>query len=446
MGVKKSAKKTKDGAKGHRRDRSSKQISGEVEVLAAASKSTRKPGKPTWSDEDLVGRRDRWAHLLETYWGRVGWELKCARTAGAIRAALQPLAEQGDGHLVAMFVRPSLEAAHSSAIRETKKEVARALSRLEETEKGRNTQAESLKQAEAAAFEFSEGHEEGLLKEVQRRKENLRQMKIRLSVQKGEIRKKELVLERAGPQDQPRLKAELESCRAERDKMAAECTEEPKVITQIQERVSAITLERRRQIADILVARRAAFAPLEQAALDAKGELERTETKLRNQEAFFSQAALLNHIRGKRYSHTPRKLANAVAGLPEMNCRRSAARCAKLPYTWGPNMAYLLFLFLEKVWRSRHPGEPASPAQLFRAAIAQLPRMRLVPGLGRRENYFRRYVEENWAYLKPAIEDAVPASKHPSEVPFRIATLFQENIGKPRTQADILFAEQQRLS
>jgi len=228
--------------------------------------------------------------------------------------------------------------------------------------------------------------------------------------------------------------------------MAAECTEEPKVIAQMQERVSAITPERRRQVADILVARRAALAPLERAALDAKGELERTETKLRNQEAFFSQAALLNHIRGKRYSHTPRKLANAVAGLPEMNCRRSATRCAKLPYTWSPNMAYLLFLFLEKVWRSRHPGEPAPAAQLFRAAIAQLPRMRLVPGVGRRENYFRRYVEENWAYLKPAIEDAVPASKHPSEVPFRIVTLFQENVGKPRTQADILFAEQQRLS
>jgi hypothetical protein len=242
------------------------------------------------------------------------------------------------------------------------------------------------------------------------------------------------------------MKAELESCKAERDKTAAESAEEPKVITQIQERVSAITPERRRQVANILVARRAALAPLEQAARDAKGAIERAETKLRNQEAFFSQAALLDHIQSKRYSHTPRKLANAVAGLPEMNCRRSAARCAKLPYTWGPNMAYLLFLFLEKVWRSRQPGEPKPPVQLFRAAIAQLPRMRLVPGVGRRENYFRCYVGENWAYLKPAIEDAIPASKHPSEVPFRIATLFQENVGKPRTQADILFAEQQRLS
>jgi len=201
----------KHGAMGHRRGRPSKQISGGVDVLAAASKSTRKPGKPTWSDEDLVGRRDRWAHLLETYWGTVGWELKCARTTAAIRVALQPLAEQGDGYLVAMFLRPSLEGAHSSAIRETKKQVAQAVSRLRETEEGRNTQAESLKQAEAAAFEFSEGHEKGLLKEVQRRKENLRQIKIRLSVQKGDIRKKELALERARPQDQPRLKAELES-------------------------------------------------------------------------------------------------------------------------------------------------------------------------------------------------------------------------------------------
>ena len=446
MGVKTSAKKTKKDSTSHRRGRSSKLIDGGVEVLAAASESTRRPGKPTWSDEDLVERRDRWAHLLETYWGRVGWELKCARTAGAIRVALQPLAGQGDEHLVAMFLRPSLEAAHSSAIRETKRRVAQALTRLRETEESRNSQVESLKQVEGAAFEFSAEHEEGLLHEVLRRKENLRQIKIRLSVQKGEVRKKELALERAGLEDQPRLKAALESSKVERTKMEAECTEEPKVITQIQERLNAITPEGRTQVADILAGRRAALAPLEQAALDAKGELERAERKLRNQEAFFSQAALVDHIRSKRYSHTPRKLANALAGLPEMNCRRSAARCAKLPYTWGPDMAYTLFLFIDKVWRSRQPGRPKPPAQLFRAAIAQLPRLRVVPGFGRQENYIRRYIGENWAYLKPAIEDAIPASKHPSEVPFRIVTLFQENVGKPRTQADILFAEQQKLT
>jgi hypothetical protein len=52
--------------------------------------------------------------------------------------------------------------------------------------------------------------------------------------------------------------------------------------------------------------------------------------ELRRREAHVSQAELLDFITGRRYTISPTSLANAMAGLPFIAWRHSAARCNEL--------------------------------------------------------------------------------------------------------------------
>ncbi|HLW82003.1 MAG TPA: hypothetical protein VKS20_08180 [Candidatus Acidoferrales bacterium] len=56
------------------------------------------------------------------------------------------------------------------------------------------------------------------------------------------------------------------------------------------------------------------------------------------------------------------------------------------------------------------------------------------------KNAFRKYLCDNWFYLKQAIQEGVRAYTHPDQVPFLITAKFKENIAKPRTGVDELLA------
>lgn len=444
MGVKNRAKKRKSTKKDPDKKASVSSALWGLELDEAATKKA--PGKRTRTDDELMDRRDRLAHWLESHWGQIGWELKCARTLEDIEKAFQPVATKDPEYFIVPFLRPFTEATTAAVIRTTRKELGKAVSQQREADERRNAQADSVRQAEGAVFELGEQNREQLQAEIKRRKGNLREIKIRLSNKKGEVRKADLALHGAKPEDLEAMNAQLRSRKVELERIEAEYTEEQRILGQVRDRLNGITPDRRRIAAEILAQRKTALDAMEQEASKARRKWEELEKKLLDQEAYFCRAQLLRFIRAKRYAHNPRNLANALAGLPDMSCRRSAARCAKLRYTWQPNLIYRVLQFIEQTWRLRTSPSLSSPVELFRAAITKLPKTVLIPEVGRRENHFRRYLEENWAYLEPAIEEGTSAHVHPRRVPYIIIVKFQENLSKPKTYADILFAQQQKLS
>jgi hypothetical protein len=259
-----------------------------------------------------------------------------------------------------------------------------------------------------------------------------------------------LSLEQSKTGNQEALQAQIRSLGFELQRIETEYSEEKRILKQIQDRLHAITPARQKMATEILGQHEVMLDAMEKAAAEARRKWEELEKRLADQEAHYCRTELLKFTRDRRYAHNPRNLANALAGLPYLGCRRSAARCAKLPYTYEPYVMYRVFEFIEQVWRLRSVANSAARLQLFRAAIAKLPRYVLVRIEGqqkrkRMENYFRRYLEENWAYLKEAIEYVLREYQHPGRVPYLIKAGFHANLSKPRTQADIFFAQQERL-
>lgn len=152
------------------------------------------PGRPTLSDGDLIERRNAWAYLLQTRWGEIGWQLKCARSRDKIQAAFQRIVGGTSEYLAATFARVSRETATSASIRKVKKELGEALSECREVEGRLNAQRQSVQDAERAVFELSDQNRKQVEAELSRREANVRDLKSRASKQKTEVREKELTL------------------------------------------------------------------------------------------------------------------------------------------------------------------------------------------------------------------------------------------------------------
>ena len=419
--------------------------------LKTKTQSGRGPGKPTISDAELTGQRDHWAFALESYWGEVGWDLKCARTAEDIRIALQPLSKGPDLYPLNLLLRTTVAEVLAGAIQETRKKLGLCGERLPGVYERQRKAREAFQKAEWAVLELSEKTRQHLRAEIERRNENIRELKIKISDKKAEIRRKELALKNASQQDRPSVEAELKSIESELEKIEAEILAENDALVEIKKRLRAVTPEKQKLADKVYAECQSERDAADQEASEAAKERKELEESLANQQAHYCQHELLKFIRGRRYSHASRKLANAIAGLPDISCRQSAMRCAKIPYTWKPD--YSFFEFAEETWRGRIPSQskPEQILDLFRNAIAALPRTLLgQPGQdGKRkklDNYFRSDLCGKWLYLKQAIQDALRATYTlPDKFPYLITAKFKDITAKPRTAADELFAAQDKL-
>lgn len=417
----------------------------------AKPRSGRGPGKPTISEDELIEQRDRWAYALENHWGEVGWKLRCARTPEHIRAALEPLAKQGSSpYPLNLFLRPATKTVSAGAKQDTKKALGATVPRMYEANDVQRKAAENFQKVESVALEFSDQNRQHLQSEIERRKENITSLKIKMSNTKAEIRRKELLQKETEQRNCASLEDELKSLRSELEGIEIETSTENNHIGKVEERLRAATPEKRKLVNTAYAQRKAELDAANQQVSELNAEYNKLEGILSDQQADFCQRELLKFIRGKRYSHTPRKLANAIAGLPVISCRQSATRCAKIPYTWKPD--YSFFEFAEETWRGRIPSQskPEQILDLFRNAIAALPRTLLgqpaEDGTRKRfDNYFRSDLCGKWLYLKQAIQDALRAYTHPDQVPYLITARFKENVAKPRTAVDELLAAQEKL-
>jgi len=180
-----------------------------------------------------------------------------------------------------------------------------------------------------------------------------------------------------------------------------------------------------------------------------KCRLDDLEERLADEWAYFAQTQLLAFMRG--YAHNPLVLANALAGLPTIGCRRSLALCSRQGSPQWPSLRYQIFKTIEEIWEQRERTAPNSLADQFRSGILKQPRVvsiRDARGHGPanrsstgRENYVREFLCENWRYLRKAVERLRLSKLHFRAVPYIITSRLYANIGAPRTAQEQLLAE-----
>lgn len=240
-----------------------------------------------------------------------------------------------------------------------------------------------------------------------------------------EIRKNRVKLSRlAGSRD-----AEISETQAKRDAQERLCLEAEAALKET-------SPEARERIQSEADRRKARLAELELSLRKAEGDRDSLDKKLRDQEAYFYPAELLDFLHSRRYAVEPRNLANALAGLLYMQWRQSYSRCSQIPYDSEPHRWYRVFVTIEEIWKHRSAEFVQAPVEFFRAELLRLPK---------KFGYVRQFLWENWRDLRLAIEECWKANPCASSVPFAITSLFVRNVTQQKRPTDRILAEREKI-
>jgi hypothetical protein len=167
-----------------------------------------------------------------------------------------------------------------------------------------------------------------------------------------------------------------------------------------------------------------------------------------DEKAWLSQVELARFLKSRMAEHTPRNLANAVAGLPDIGCRVSFRRCRKFPFqTEEPGFILHTFEFVKGCWEKRGSRSASGILRLFSSEIAELSEKTRNKHTGKKEvNYFRKHLEDNWPELADAIVETVKSDPSLRQAPYLVLSLFQRNMAKPRTALDLLLREDRSIA
>jgi hypothetical protein len=187
----------------------------------------------------------------------------------------------------------------------------------------------------------------------------------------------------------------------------------------------------------------------------AEKEEKNLDKDLRAKEAGFALSELLDFITQKKYARNPLRLANAMAGLPDIGWAQSYARCSAIKCASWPQFQFRLFRTIKAIWNRRVHHPDLTPAQLFRQEIEALPKTVIIvipqpppdpPKKGKMENALRSHLADNWRLLRLAIEDVAGLENHPDQIPFLLLACFIRNIAKPRTAQDLVLIAKEKIS
>jgi len=167
-----------------------------------------------------------------------------------------------------------------------------------------------------------------------------------------------------------------------------------------------------------------------------QNETDEFDRQLKAREAHVCQSELLAYIHSKRGRIHPRKLANALAGLPTMNWRQSQARCRQFPIKLDKHFNYrVLELVLKLTKRLRTSLTDASPALISNT-------LRRV-GSPRRADI--RFVADNWRDFRLTLEEACNAQLSEGSLPFVVASRFLNRARSPKSRSERFLSESERL-
>jgi hypothetical protein len=173
----------------------------------------------------------------------------------------------------------------------------------------------------------------------------------------------------------------------------------------------------------------------------ARNKVDDLQRKLAMQEAYFAQNEVLRFMKSGRNRLDPKRLADAMAGLPRLGRRQSSRLCAKQPCSVWPHFHYMLIKELERIWMLVNAKNRASATELFRSEIVAPPKK------SRGENLIqiRTYLCQNWRYVRLAIGDCLTRKIGSRELPFEVMTVLSNLLAQPRNDLERLLAEQEAL-
>jgi len=167
-------------------------------------------------------------------------------------------------------------------------------------------------------------------------------------------------------------------------------------------------------------------------------ELKAWDGLIADQEAYYAQKELLDFIGYGKYAHTPRKLAEAMAGLPDIGCWHSLQQCEKTPSPlWQmkpdeiPTLSYRVFLIIQECWIRKNRENSRALFNLLRERIRSLPST----------SDLRAELRQQVRYLRQAVEETDLAHSPSGEVPHLILAAYLRNKGKPRSLEESALAE-----
>ena len=148
----------------------------------------KRPGPRTAIDDGtLVGHAMELNWLLGSVWPDIGWQLQHLRKPDDVRAAFEPLREQGHRGLLNPFLRPTGEKATGVEVHNTRKVLGEALTRYSEAEKRHRVLLEGSQLAEAALRQAPPDQREVVELEAKKRGAELEEAKKALDEANKEV-------------------------------------------------------------------------------------------------------------------------------------------------------------------------------------------------------------------------------------------------------------------
>ena len=157
------------------------------------------------------------------------------------------------------------------------------------------------------------------------------------------------------------------------------------------------------------------------------------DQRLADERAFFAQNELLHFLQSGRYSFTPIKLANAMAGLPDMGWRQSAKRCAPFKSRTEPGPIYWLFLLVQRA---------ISDSQQEKLSVLECVEQRL-QNCKDKKDYRLLEAKRKFYHLKRAIEGTKARKPDRGSLPYRIIAKYQSYATRTNAVESFLEQEQQ---
>jgi hypothetical protein len=174
---------------------------------------------------------------------------------------------------------------------------------------------------------------------------------------------------------------------------------------------------------------------------EALGELE-TESKELNervlgQETYWYCSQLLDFLCGRKaYAVKPLKLANALAGLPDMGWRGSFARCSRMPRSSPERLPFRVWNIVSGIWRRKPRDLKDAPTEFFRIQILKLQR---------KDDGIRETLRRAWRDLRLAVEECWKKGHSEEFMPYAIASAFLRNHLRSKTLAERISDEDEML-
>ncbi len=162
-----------------------------------------------------------------------------------------------------------------------------------------------------------------------------------------------------------------------------------------------------------------------------QGQQSALENLLKDGEAYFARAELLDFCQSKRYTLRPLNIANALAGLPFIGWRQSAKRCKKWKSAGEKGVSFQVFEIIRRIVASS-----TRKHELVRDAELWLRSRRSSESTGMAD------LHKNWYYLRRSIQTELDKRTSRRNLPSAISKEYWRRKSNP-SAVDLAFAEEE---